>query len=90
MPLQSSIAVGGEKLHGVPHSTVRLAAQVRIGAMVSRATITQNAQFRPTCPQASVALHVTVFVPTAKRVPEAGVQLTTGAGSKSSVTVGTA
>ena len=56
----TSIAVGGRKLHGMPHSTIRSSAQVMLGGVVST-TVTfwlHRAKF----PQASVARQVRVAV----------------------------
>jgi hypothetical protein len=47
-------------------------------------TVTWNVQLLVP-PQSSVARHVTVWLPTAKRVPEAGVQLAVGLRSQLSV-----
>ena len=35
VPSQMSLATGGVNVHGVPHSTIRLPAQVRFGGVVS-------------------------------------------------------
>jgi hypothetical protein len=58
---QVSVAVGGSKLHAVPHSTVLLAAQMITGGVVSR-TVTVWLHGADWLPQASVARQVRVAV----------------------------
>ncbi|HZH61489.1 MAG TPA: hypothetical protein VEY70_18360 [Metabacillus sp.] len=75
-----------------PHSpgsfdTVMSAVQVIIGGSVSF-TVTSNEQGALVLPEASVAVHVTVVVPTGKKEPDAGKQLTETTTPHGSVTVG--
>ena len=56
------------------------------GAPLSRTTIL-NVQL-DRFPLASVAVHVTVLVPSPNKLPEAGALTTVGCGSHASVTVG--
>ena len=58
------------------------------GAFVSRTTMTSNVQLRLVRPQLSVAKQTTARTPTGNRLPEAGEQVMSGAGSKLSVAVG--
>ena len=53
---------------------------------VASATVTVKLAL-PVLPEASVAVHVTVFAPDAKVLPDAGAQAITGAGSSASLAV---
>src|SRR5262245_745786 len=65
---------------------VRLLGKLIVGASVSR-TITLKLQLL-WLPLASVAVQITVFVPSGKVLPEAGVHTTTGFASQLSVAMG--
>ncbi len=58
------------------------------GGVVSALTVTVNVQVLRLV-QSSVAVHVMVLAPTGNRVPEAGLQVMVGDGSRLSVAVGT-
>ena len=58
------------------------------GGTVGASTVTGNVTGTASFPAASSAVHVTCVVPTAKRVPEAGVQLATPSPSTASCVEG--
>ena len=73
---QSSVAVGRSNSTWIDspielHSTTRSSGQVISGVIVSAATVTLKVQ-ELELPEASVAVAVTVVVPTGKSVPEEG------------------
>jgi len=68
------------------HSTVWSAGQVIVGAVVSAATVTTKEHIEE-LPEASVAVQVTVVVPSANTEPEGGEQTTLGVGSQASVAI---
>jgi hypothetical protein len=83
---QVSLAVGASNVQGVPHSTLWLATQVSVGAVVS-CTVTVKLQGVEWLPAASVAVQVTVVVPSGKLEPEFAEQLMLGFASTLSVAV---
>jgi hypothetical protein len=68
---------------GLVHSATMSAGQVTVGATSSR-TVTEKLQVA-LLPESSVAVHVTVVMPTGKVLPLGGLHVTVGLGSQLSV-----